>query len=79
MRAFAAAVHNLFGTLPGLGLGALFVGAMSDYLQPHFGAAAVKYALIAPILCFVPAGALYLMASLTITRDVARAEEGSTS
>ena len=35
MLSFATSIHNLLGTIGGLGLGALMIGMMSDYLTPR--------------------------------------------
>jgi len=55
-RAIAAAVLLFFQNLIGLGLGPLFFGMLSDWLQPSFGADSVRYVLYgAAVLGMVPA------------------------
>jgi len=73
MRATATAIHNLVGALGGLGLGAVLVGMASDRLTPHFGHDAIRYALILPMVAFLPGGLLYALGCRTIRRDVLRA------
>lgn len=73
MRSFATAVHNLVGTLGGLGLGAVLIGAASDWLAPFYGAESIRYALMLPIGCLLPAAVLYALAIRTVRTDVARA------
>ncbi|AUX70948.1 MFS transporter [Porphyrobacter sp. HT-58-2] len=55
-RAIAAATMLFFQNLIGLGLGPLFFGMLSDWLQPTFGADSVRYVLYgAAVLGLVPA------------------------
>lgn len=55
-RAIAAATLLFFQNLIGLGLGPLFFGMLSDWLQPAFGADSVRYVLYgAALLGLVPA------------------------
>jgi predicted MFS family arabinose efflux permease len=55
-RAIAAASLLFFQNLIGLGLGPLFFGMLSDWLQPSFGANSVRYVLYgAAVLGLVPA------------------------
>jgi predicted MFS family arabinose efflux permease len=55
-RAIAAAALLFFQNLIGLGLGPLFFGMLSDWLQPTFGADSVRYVLYgAAVLGLVPA------------------------
>ena len=76
MLSFATSIHNLLGTIGGLGMGALLVGMMSDYLTPHFGVQAVRYAILVPIACTLPAALLYGLAVPVIRRDARRMIEG---
>ncbi|MFK7975558.1 MAG: MFS transporter, partial [Halioglobus sp.] len=46
MRALASAVLFLILNLIGLGLGPLFVGMLSDYLQPTFGDHSLRQAML---------------------------------
>ena len=79
MRSFAVSIHNLVGTLAGLGVGALAIGAASDYLQAEYGDQSLRYALIIPMAAFVPAGLLYFAAGRTVAEDVRRAEDAATA
>ena len=72
MRSFATAVHHLFGTLGGLGFGTLLVGVMSDRLGGSYGTHAIRYAMIPPLACFVPAAILYLLAARFIRADAVK-------
>lgn len=55
-RAIAAAVLLFFQNLIGLGLGPLFFGMLSDWLQPVYGEDSVRYVLYgAAVLGLVPA------------------------
>ncbi len=55
-RAIAAATLLFFQNLIGLGLGPLFFGMLSDWLQPTYGADSVRYVLYgAAVLGLVPA------------------------
>lgn len=55
-RAIAAACLLFFQNLIGLGLGPLFFGMLSDWLQPSFGADSVRFVLYgAAVLGLVPA------------------------
>jgi len=55
-RAIAAAALLFFQNLIGLGLGPLFFGMLSDWLQPAYGADSVRYVLYgAAVLGLVPA------------------------
>lgn len=55
-RAIAAAALLFFQNLIGLGLGPLFFGMLSDWLQPTYGADSVRYVLYgAAVLGLVPA------------------------
>ncbi|MFL0670731.1 MAG: spinster family MFS transporter [Erythrobacter sp.] len=55
-RAIAAATLLFFQNLIGLGLGPLFFGMLSDWLQPVYGAESVRYVLYgAALLGLVPA------------------------
>ena len=72
MLSFATSIHNLLGTIGGLGLGALMVGVMSDYLTPAYGAQAIRYAILIPVSCTLPGALLYGLAVRFIRQDVAR-------
>lgn len=54
-RAFAASLNFFFSNLLGLGIGPLLVGAISDALEPSYGAQSLSYALMVSTL-FAAAG-----------------------
>ncbi len=72
MRSLATSVHNLVGSLGGVGLSALVVGALSDHWHPLYGQAAIRYALVPAFLCLLPAAGLYCLAARDIRTDVLR-------
>ena len=73
MRALATAIHQLVGSLGGLGLGALVVGALNDHLARRYGQAAIAHSLLVPMSLFAPAALLYGAAVWRIRADVRRA------
>ena len=69
-RAIAAATLLFFQNLIGLGLGPLFFGMLSDWLQPSFGAESVRYVLYgAAFLGLVPAF-FFWRASLRLNEEL---------
>ena len=69
-RAIAAATLLFFQNLIGLGLGPLFFGVLSDWLQPSFGADSVRYVLYgAAFLGLVPAF-FFWRASLRLNEEL---------
>lgn len=69
-RAIAAATLLFFQNLIGLGLGPLFFGMLSDWLQPSFGADSVRYVLYgAAFLGLVPAF-FFWRASLRLNEEL---------
>jgi predicted MFS family arabinose efflux permease len=71
MRALASAILLFILSLIGLGGGPTFVGWLSDRLEPHYGALAIRYAL----LLTVAAGALwatlhYALGARTLREDL---------
>ncbi len=77
MRAMSLAIIYLFANLIGLGLGPLAAGALSDALQPAFGADSLRFALV--ILCpgHLWAGWHLWRASRTIGRDLQALNAGA--
>ncbi len=73
MRSFATSIHNLMGTIGGLGLGALIVGMASDHFTAGHGTNAIRYALMLPMSCLIPAALLYGLAVRTVSKDALRA------
>ena len=69
-RAIAAATLLFFQNLIGLGLGPLFFGMLSDWLQPSFGAESVRYVLYgAAFLGLIPAF-FFWRASLRLNEEL---------
>ena len=70
VRAMAVAVVLLFANLIGMGLGPLFVGIMSDALQPIFGTESLRYSLLAICPGYLWVSWHLWRASKTFTRDL---------
>ena len=71
-RAIAAATLLFFQNLIGLGLGPLFFGVLSDWLQPTYGTDSVRYVLYgAALLGLVPAF-FFWRASLRLNEELDR-------
>jgi MFS family permease len=73
MRATCAAIVLFIANLIGLGLGPVFVGALSDYFSGPMGmgeAEGVRWALIVAIFLALPAAWLFWKASKTIREDI---------
>jgi MFS family permease len=68
-RTTASAAFLFVNNLIGLGAGALFFGAMSDLLRPHYGADSLKYAIIGGLGFYVLAAGLFLLAARRLSRD----------
>jgi predicted MFS family arabinose efflux permease len=66
MRALAAALLLLTGSLVGLGLGPLLVGLLSDALQPAHGAESLRLALLVVLPLYLWSAAHYFAASRTL-------------
>jgi MFS family permease len=72
MRATTSAVLVLVTNLLGLSLGPLFAGIISDLLQPHYGAEALRYAIVS--LLFMNLLAAFLFWRSAYYLDLAHAE-----
>jgi MFS family permease len=73
MRATVAAIIGFFNNLIGIGLGPLFVGIISDSLAPDLGEGeALRVALMFGVSAFAVAAGLFVAASFTLKRDLAR-------
>lgn len=68
-RAMAIAVLGLVTNLIGLGLGPVVLGAISDALNPAFGADSLRYALASSVLFLAWAAAHMLLGSRTYAAD----------
>lgn len=70
MRAQSIALVYLFANLIGVGLGPLATGALSDALEPQFGAESLRYALVLVSPGYIWAAWHLWRASQTIMRDL---------
>lgn len=68
-RSAASAAFLFINNLIGLGCGALYFGSVSDLLKPHFGADALKYAIISGLSFYLISAALFVAAGRSIRRD----------
>ncbi len=72
MRARSAAILLFILNIIGLGTAAPIVGAISDLLEPTFGADSLRYALMTGIVTGLIGAVCYWRASLTLKDDIAR-------
>ena len=72
MRATAAAVLLLVVNLVGLGFGPTFIGAMSDFLAPTYGADSLRLAMLSIIGIYVVSATAAFVASKYFVDDLAR-------
>jgi predicted MFS family arabinose efflux permease len=70
MRALGAALYLFSVNLVGLSLGPFLVGVMSDALKPDFGAASLRWALIAMSVFWWLGAALYVHTARTLESDL---------
>lgn len=70
MRAFASSVLFLILNLIGLGLGPVFVGMLSDYLEPNLGQESIRWAIMACSLFIIPSILCYLKAAQHLQDDL---------
>ena len=70
MRAIAIAILYLFANLIGIGLGPVAAGALSDALQPSFGAESLRYSLLALCPGYLWGGWHIYQASKTVMADL---------
>lgn len=69
MRATASAVFLFINNLIGLGLGNVFLGAMSDGLATRFGDDSLRYAILAGSGFYIVAALLFFLAARQLERD----------
>jgi len=74
MRAMASALVVFLLNLVGMGLGPLLVGVLNDWLEPTYGASAVRYSLMFAAVPHALAAIFNLLAVRTLREDLARAE-----
>ena len=72
MRARSVAVLLLILNIIGLGLGPPVVGAIADFLQPAFGADALRYAMLTTILTGLTGAYCYWRSTATLKDDLAK-------
>lgn len=72
MRAFAAATLFMIGTLFGSGAGPLIIGAVNDYLNPIYGAAAIRYSLLCVPLMSMLGALFFFWAGRHVKEDIRR-------
>ncbi|MHA6623531.1 spinster family MFS transporter [Pseudonocardia sp. DLS-67] len=77
MRALASSVQGLTASLLAIGLGPLYVGALSDTYAESLGADSLRYALMSCALFTVVGSALLAYGSRWITADIATAERAT--
>lgn len=76
MRALSSAILFFVLNFIGLGLGPLFIGFVSDMLEPSHGLESIRYAMVYVIPAMsVWSAAHYLVASWHVREDLARAPE----
>jgi MFS family permease len=75
-RARAAATAGVVGTLVGLGVGPVLVGAISDNLAPQFGQYSLQYGLAAMVIPQLLAAYCFWRASQTLREDLEEAKTG---
>jgi MFS family permease len=76
MRAMSVAVQLLIVNSIGGGLGPWLVGRLSDSLRPEYGEEGIRYSMLAAIgVSAFLAGVFYLVASVTLRKGIAEAEE----
>jgi predicted MFS family arabinose efflux permease len=68
-RAMAVAMLYFFANLLGLSLGPLITGMISDHFNPGFGAAGLRFGLMAATVFLLPASLVLLAAGSLIERD----------
>lgn len=69
MRSTASAAFLFINNLLGLGLGTWYFGAVSDALQPRFGAESLRYAIYSGLGFYLVAALLFIVASRRLAKD----------
>ncbi len=73
MRSMAAAIVIFMLSLVGAGLGPLIVGMLNDWMEPRFGAEAVRYSLLIVVVPHTLASIFNLLAARTLREDLREA------
>jgi predicted MFS family arabinose efflux permease len=69
MRSTSSAAFLFINNLLGLGLGTWYFGAVSDALQPRFGAESLRYAIYSGLAFYLVAAVLFVLASRRLAKD----------
>jgi predicted MFS family arabinose efflux permease len=69
MRATASAVFLFVNNLIGIGLGSALIGAASDALTVHYGADALRYAILSGTAFYLVAAIFFVASSRRLERD----------
>ncbi|WP_114392380.1 spinster family MFS transporter [Oleisolibacter albus] len=69
MRATASAIFLFVNNLLGIGFGTWFLGALSDYLGPRYGADSLRYSILYGLVFYLLAAGFYLLASRRLAQD----------
>ncbi len=72
MRAFASATFFMIGTVFGSGGGPLLVGTLNDYLNPTYGALAIRYSLLCVPVASVIGALFFVWAGRYVKEDIRR-------
>jgi MFS family permease len=75
MRATAVAIFLLAVNVLGYASGPAIVGVLNDVLQPHFGAYAIRYALLTGALVAGLGSLCYLLAARFVIGDIRRTSQ----
>ena len=75
MRALASSILLFILNLIGLGLGPVFVGAISDFLAPEYGSESLRIALVTVLAFNVASTGFYLLGARSLRADLARSHE----
>jgi len=78
MRATASAVLLLVVNLVGLGFGPTFIGAMSDFLAPIYGADSLRLAMRSIVIVYIISAIAAFIASRHFVADLERVGKSST-
>ena len=70
LRALSSAVYYFILNLVGLGLGPLFVGMLSDYLEPSYGQFSLRYALFFVSIVYMICMYFYWKAGQYVTEEM---------
>jgi MFS family permease len=69
MRTTASAIFLFVNNLIGIGFGTWFLGVLSDYLLPRYGADSLRYSILYGMGFYLLASALFFLAARRLNRD----------